>query len=135
MKQNTKTRSRRQIVSFIILLFFISLATFLGETSSPAFARPLDAAVPSVSLSPQSVMIGETFNFTISFQNTGSDPGYGPFVDLVFPLTGQDGTDGVDYIAGSASYLGSALEDNIQVFPDDGGGSGLPQPSLAAACS
>ncbi|HDD62422.1 MAG TPA: isopeptide-forming domain-containing fimbrial protein, partial [Chloroflexi bacterium] len=85
--------------------------------------KPLAAANASVSLGiPSSVMIGEDFSLTVGFENTGTDPGYGPFIDLIFPYTGQDGDDGIEYY--SSSYLSSALEDDIQFFPDDGGGSG-----------
>ena len=39
-------------------------------------------------------MIGENFCFTVTFENTGVDPGYGPFIDLVFPLTDKMVTTG-----------------------------------------
>ena len=85
-------------------------------------ARPIAAAYPTVTINPSSVMIGEDFSFTATFDNTDADPGYGPFIDLVFPYTGEDGDDGIEYY--SSSYLGSALEDDIQFFPDQGGGWG-----------
>jgi uncharacterized repeat protein (TIGR01451 family) len=39
---------------------------------------------------PQEVLIGEEFTFTVVFDNVGTDPGYGPFIDLVFPTGGAD---------------------------------------------
>ena len=88
---------------------------------------PLMTAEASVSLGmPSDVMLGENFSFTARFDNTSAtstDIGYGPFIDLVFPVTGGDGDgDGIDY--SSASYLGNALEDDFQTFPDDGVGVG-----------
>jgi len=107
---------------FYLLLVISILGTGLFTPYS-ALARPLMAAVPSVSLIiPSPVMIGEDFSFTVTFENTGADTGYGPFVDLVFPLTGEDGDDGIDYY--SASYLGSALVDDVQIFP------GAPGPTF-----
>ncbi len=85
--------------------------------------RPLLAATADVSLSmPSEVFLGEDFTFQVSFDNNGADPGYGPFVDLVFPVTGADGDDGIDFVG--ATYLGSSLESDVQIFPDDGGGTG-----------
>jgi hypothetical protein len=48
---------------------------------------------------PSEVMIGEDFSFTVTFDNTAVDPldaGYAPFVDLIFPVNGEDGVEGVD---------------------------------------
>jgi len=122
MKLESKNFSRAHVYTFIITIIILGFSAISGSSFTRGFARPFEAAIPSVSISTSSVMIGENFSFTITFENTGSDPGYGPFIDLVFPLTGQDGDDGIDYI--SASYLGSALDDDVQIFPDDGSGSG-----------
>ncbi len=85
--------------------------------------KPLTAPTASVSLDmPPSVFLGEDFQFTATFGNTGDQPGYGPFVDLVFPATGVDGDDGVDFL--SATYLGEDVESVVQTFPDDGSGTG-----------
>ncbi len=94
----------------------------LVDLPSPSLAKPLAAAAPAVTIAPSSVMIGEDFDFLVTFNNTGTDSGYGPFIDLVFPYTGQDGDDGIEYY--SSSYLGASLEDDIQYFPDQGGGWG-----------
>ncbi len=85
--------------------------------------KPLTAPAASVSLDmPSSVFLGEDFQFTVTFDNTGDQPGYGPFVDLIFPVTGQDGDDGVDFLG--ATYLGADVESVVQTFPDDGSGTG-----------
>lgn len=76
----------------------------------------------------QDVQIGEDFQFTVTFDNTGTDTGYGPFIDLLFPVNGTDGTagtetaDGIDF--NGATYLGQALNAIELSFPDDGGGTG-----------
>ena len=67
---------------------------------------------PSVSLSiPRAdVLVGEAFTFTVTFDNVGADPGFGPYVDLFVPARGTDGgasPDGVTIVG--ASYLGRPL--------------------------
>ncbi|RLD07296.1 MAG: hypothetical protein DRI32_01110, partial [Chloroflexi bacterium] len=110
-----------------------AMETGVGKTGNP---RPLMAATPSLSLGvPSTVMLGEEFTFTATFDNTGTDPGYGPFIDIVLPATGADGfgggiltppKDGISFIG--ASFLGSAIpadQITVQTFPDDdGAGSG-----------
>ncbi|PID33203.1 hypothetical protein CR969_02000 [Candidatus Saccharibacteria bacterium] len=59
-------------------------------------------AVPTVSFSstePQP-FIGEDFNFTVNFDNTGDSAGYGPYIDVIVPG---------DVILNSAQYVGSGL--------------------------
>jgi LPXTG-site transpeptidase (sortase) family protein len=80
---------------------------------SPIYA-PLYIPVAGVSLNlPTSVFIGQAFSFTATFDNTDADEvGYGPFIDIVFPVTGVDGAgaavdDGVDFV--SATYLGASV--------------------------
>ena len=89
------------------------------------------APTPQVGLSvPAQAFIGDTVAFTATFDNTGmsGETGYGPFIDLVFPVNGADGAagtdtpDGLDFV--NATYLGSALTATELVFPDDGGGTG-----------
>ncbi|RPJ39084.1 MAG: hypothetical protein EHM35_03170, partial [Planctomycetaceae bacterium] len=77
-------------------------------------------------------MIGEDFTFTATFDNTSADPndeGYGPFIDLVFPVTGADGAnvgidDGIDFLG--ATHLGTAVTAVQNTFgaADTGGCSG-----------
>lgn len=96
---------------------------------SLAWLPVLAVSVPSVGLpATSSVLVGEDFTFTVSFSNTGGDPGYGPFIDLIFPNNGADGANGADTLDGisfvSASYLSSSLSSQTLTFPDDGGGTG-----------
>ena len=107
-----------------LTLIFSILAFLILVLPQTGLAKPLAAANADVSLAITSpVWIGEDFSFTVTFENTGADPGYGPFVDLVFPLTGGDGDgDGINYIL--ASYLSSPLIDDIQIFPGPPGGTG-----------
>jgi len=94
-----------------------------GPPQSPAYV-----SVPTVSFDvPAQVFIGDSFSFVATFDNTGADPGYGPFIDLVFPVNGVDGVagagaDGIDFV--DATYLGAALTSVELTFPDDGGGVG-----------
>ena len=110
------------ILAFVAIL----LSSIISPSKQVVQAKPLSVPNAAVSLGiPSSVMLGEDFEFTVSFENNGTDPGYGPFIDLVFPVTGQDGNDGITYdLILRSTYLGSSLEDDVQTFPDDGGGSG-----------
>ena len=91
--------------------------------------RQLLAADPVVTLdAPDKVMIGESFQLSVAFDNAdATDAGYGPFVDLLVPVNGEDGTGGVgaDGITfDAATYLGVPVVTTILTFPDDGGGTG-----------
>ncbi|MGB7325148.1 MAG: DUF4347 domain-containing protein, partial [Rubripirellula sp.] len=88
------------------------------------------AAGPEVSISAdQDVKIGNDFTFTVVFDNTGADTGFGPFIDLIFPVNGADGAAGTDTADGidfnNATYLGQSLNVVELTFPDDGGGTGV----------
>ncbi|WP_442107531.1 VCBS domain-containing protein [Pseudomonas sp. NUPR-001] len=82
------------------------------------------AAGPSTDLSGGAdVLLGNTFNFTVTFTNSTSDTGYAPFVDLFFPATGKDGAgteidDGITFV--SATYLGQALTAHAVTFDASG---------------
>jgi len=91
--------------------------------------RQLLAANPIVTLdAPDRVMIGESFQLSVAFDNAdATDAGFGPFVDLLIPVNGEDGTGGVgaDGISfDAATYLGVPVVTTILTFPDDGGGTG-----------
>src|SRR6056297_1696259 len=79
-------------LSFAFLFSIIGLFLIqFGELGS-VLAGPLLQPDPAVSLSaPSQVMIGEDFSFTVSFDNSGDQTGYGPFIDVVFPVNGADG--------------------------------------------
>lgn len=82
--------------------------------------------VPRVSLDvPTNIMIGADFTFTATFDNiAASDVGYGPFIDLFFPLDGYDGAngtdtpDGIDYI--NATYQGNPVDSYVITLPANG---------------
>lgn len=107
-------------------LIKLSLIFMCAVGLSTAYSQP----VPSVTVSvPAEVFIGENFSFTVAFDNTGTVPGYGPFIDLVFPYNGADGAagtdtpDGMDFLG--ATYLGVPVTAIVQTFPDaDGTGPG-----------
>ena len=101
----------RATAALAALLLLISLI--------PVQAAPL-AVTPVASLNvPATTMIGEAFSFTVTFDNTGTgtEVGYGPYVDLFLPIGGVDGTssgrtnDGISF--GSATYLGAAVNSVI----------------------
>ena len=55
----------------------------------------------------------------VTFDNTGSATGYGPFIDLVLPTTGNDGAgaatdDGITFV--SATYLGAPVTSVVLTF-------------------
>ena len=103
----------------------------VGE-HAPVLDHP-NTAIPTLTLGlPSTVMLGSEFTFTATFDNTGADPGYGPFIDLIFPATGKDGDDGVTFL--NASFKGAPIpaeQLTIQTFPDDGGGFGCVQHPVA----
>ncbi len=96
-----------------------------GQASFPGVLAP----TPVVSLNvPAQAFLGETISLSATFSNAGmsGETGFGPFVDLVFPVNGADGAagsdtpDGLDFV--SAAYLGSSINAVQITFPDDDGG-------------
>lgn len=88
----------------------------------PLEDRCLLAAVPAVTLNvPTPTFIGSAVTFTASFDNaSATDTGYGPFVDLIFPVNGADGAtsspqDGLSFTG--ASYLGTSVTSTVLPFP------------------
>ncbi|MCG2785105.1 MAG: isopeptide-forming domain-containing fimbrial protein [Anaerolineae bacterium] len=145
-------------LAVILILAFLPLAASPAQNAIAAPApevvapvvvepAPLQEAIPSLALGvPSAVPLGSEFTFTATFTNTGGLPnevGYGPFIDLVFPATGEDGVypgtdpadlyDGVTFVG--ADFMGIAIDDPsqvfVQTFPDDGGGTGCVQHPVA----
>ena len=96
--------------------------------------RRLLSAKPTVTLNvPAAPFIGTSpLVIQATFDNTSAtltDVGYGPFIDIVFPVNGADGNagtdtpDGISPISG-ATYLGQPLTTTELTFPDDGFGTG-----------
>jgi uncharacterized repeat protein (TIGR01451 family)/fimbrial isopeptide formation D2 family protein len=86
-------------------------------------------ADPGVTLTlPKTVYIGQDFTFTVAFDNASNQPGYGPYIDLVFPVNGVDGAAGTDAPDGvffnNATFLGEPVIATELPFPNDGGGAG-----------
>ncbi len=133
--RSNRRRALKDIFQFALILVFLSV--FFGaspveniaargvepaplpETISSA---PLLAPLASVTLAvPATLQIGEAFSFTATFDNTDADEvGYGPFIDVYFPVIGVDGAgaavdDGIDFV--SASFLGGSITTVSQTFP------------------
>lgn len=68
---------------------------------------------PSVGVSDGAELLGGTVTLTASFENSGSDVGYGPYLDVVLP----DTADPLSFVG--ATYLGRAVDVvNIEFGPD-----------------
>jgi uncharacterized repeat protein (TIGR01451 family)/fimbrial isopeptide formation D2 family protein len=114
-------RKKWYVAGLMIMLAFFTL-------SAPGNIKA--DGVPVVSLSaPSEVLVGEDFSFSVDFDNTSAtDPGYGPYIDLIFPVNGADGNagndtpDGIDF--NNATYQGASVDTTVLTFPDDGGGTG-----------
>ena len=119
----------RRFVAVPILFALVAAVFPVGGVE----AQPALTPVPVVSLgAPAQVPIGQAFTFTVTFDNqpSGSPPdvGYGPIIDLVFPVNGADGNagtdtpDGIDFTG--ATYLGAPVTAVQLTFPNAGGGTG-----------
>jgi uncharacterized repeat protein (TIGR01451 family)/fimbrial isopeptide formation D2 family protein len=80
------------------------------------------AQVPQATLSvPAQAPIGGTLSFSVTFDNTGSAAGFGPYLDLFLPESGADGlsgggpNDGISFV--SASFLGQPVITNVLNCP------------------
>ncbi len=94
--------------------------------------RILCSAVPAVSISaPAKPLIGEVVALTATFDNADpADTGFGPYIDVYLPATGADGAgagvdDGLTFVPGSATYLGTAVTTTVLTF-DAGGNATHP---------
>ncbi|MEI6258011.1 MAG: hypothetical protein WCQ77_15365, partial [Planctomycetota bacterium] len=79
------------------------------------------AATPTATVAGPvlSGLIGQDIPLTVSFDNTGTDIGYSPFVDIVMPATGDappTPNDGISFMPGSASYNGLSLVTTVLTF-------------------
>ncbi len=98
------------------VLMILALIMSMFRSSPIAFA----AGVPTATLDvPAETFIGEPLTFTATFDNTGPDTGYGPYIDLYFPAAGADGAgaatdDGITF--NSATYLGASLTPVVAPF-------------------
>ena len=78
-----------------ILLFIIQGVTTLQPKAAPMPApikAPLLAGNAYVSIGGLDIVpIGQDVSFSVSFENVGSTPGYGSFIDVILNTTGTDG--------------------------------------------
>ena len=88
-------------------------------TATPVVAAPV-TATPTIawqSNAPQA-LLGDTFQVGMTFSNPGGT-GYGPYVDIVIPR-GQTPDQGIQYVAGSARLLDTALSESVIQFDTNG---------------
>ena len=130
MRKNIHRLTRVSYSYSIFLLILLSLI-FPAFYTPPisVLAAPLIAAAPGITMDvPSQVMIGEGFSFDIIFDNLGDQPGYGPFIDVVFPNNGADGLagtqpplDGISFNAAlGATYGGIQLTCETRTFDSSG---------------
>ena len=81
------------------------------------------AAVPTASLSAPDGFINTEIPLTVTFDNTGTDIGYGPFIDVIMPASGNAPplpNNGVSFKPSSATYLGAAVPTTVLTFGPSG---------------
>ncbi|MBI3739410.1 MAG: hypothetical protein HY258_10225, partial [Chloroflexi bacterium] len=143
-----RARRSTQIAVFVLIVFSqigLAPAQTVSAAPEPRAQPPAPLAyhaLPSVGLTvPSQVLLGSDVNFTVTFDNTGTDAtdiGYGPFIDLIIPVPGADGVypgtpaanayDGLGLTTISASYLGvpfvtSGASQNMWVLTFNGSGN------------
>ncbi|MBI5935503.1 MAG: hypothetical protein HY867_17510 [Chloroflexi bacterium] len=122
---------RKFSIAILLIALFGGLVSTKPVHATISQAQPIEApqTAPDTSVTLtmhplERVMIGEDFNFYVTFDNP-ADTGFGPFIDLIFPVNGADGAAGTDAADGltfvSAEYAGFALTSTAQTFPDDDG--------------
>lgn len=91
---------KQKIILSLLAAVLCVIPLWLGlerAHSAPAkssIGPPPPPPVPNVTLDvPDEVLIGDTFKFKVTFDNTGPVAGYGPFVDVIMPTGGVDYTD------------------------------------------
>ncbi|HEX2623474.1 MAG TPA: hypothetical protein VHL11_25105, partial [Phototrophicaceae bacterium] len=105
---------RLPLLLFLVCFGFISVSVIQA------------APVPDVQLDlPEKVFIGDKFEFSVIFDNnSGTDNGFGPFIDLWLPRNGADGNAGTDTPDGitflNAKYLDAPVNATTFVFPSGG---------------
>jgi uncharacterized repeat protein (TIGR01451 family) len=98
----------------------IDKAIAISSAGMASFDGLLADAAPTATMATAGadVLLGDRFNFTVNFSNTSVQTGFGPFINLLLPASGNDGDDGVHYI--SASYLGQNLVSHLVTFDASG---------------
>ncbi len=86
------------LILFVFSLFSVPIAKpvqAVGEERPPqeSAGRPLAVAAPSIELNlPAQGLVGESVDFSVSFDNESADEGYGPFIEVYLDVTGTDGS-------------------------------------------
>jgi uncharacterized repeat protein (TIGR01451 family) len=119
-----KRSSKLLWLSLFVLSLIVGAVTLAAasrvyaQTSGPNPVVTLDLFGTNDENVPPEVLLSSPFQFIVTFENQGSAIGYGPYIDLLIPIAGLDGTtgggpcDGIDFL--SASFL------NIPVNPLSG---------------
>lgn len=100
----------------------VAVAAWMVLAAALSVAQAQPVATSTVT-PPPAPLIGDTLAFPVTFDNTGSATGYGPFIDLVLPATGADGAgaaidDGITFV--SATYLGQPVTSVVLTFNASG---------------
>ncbi len=122
--RSSTTQTRSALHFATLLLIVCNLVNFsqpqdVSAAAAPKQVQPAPLSSPGAAVTlnvPTTVILGQNVTFSVSFKNTGADPGYGPFIDLIIPATGADGTgcpvtgpDGLGTTSITATYLGAAI--------------------------
>lgn len=128
--------SHATVLTTLVSRFATPTITVVAALLFPGFGGALALPIPTASLNvPAEGFVGEPQSFTVSFDNTSpTDPGYGPYVDLVLPATGADGAgvgvdDGIAFVA--ATYLGVPVNSTVLTCPI----ASHPYTGLPVACT
>ncbi len=100
----------KRVWSAALIVFFVALVpAVVWAVPNPLVT--LDA--------PDQPFPGESFTFTVTFDNNGTTPGYGPFIDVILPTSGADGSDGATFV-GAAIGLLPLTDVTLRTFPAGG---------------
>ena len=134
---NTFRKIIKVIVTFTTMFAFLT-QPFMNLSTAAVSAQPLYVPTPTVSLDVAGqVLIGENFSFTVTFDNSSSDIGYGPYIDLYLPQSGADDSadgekeDGITYT--SVDYLGNDIR-TWEYSCVEGGTITHPLTGLSVSC-
>lgn len=106
---------RRTLSGCFVALIVCSL---ILQNTQTVVAAGVPAALLDV---PTNLFTGEPLSFSVSFDNTGADTGYGPYIDLFLPKSGTDGTaaggnnDGITIT--NANYRGGSVSSSTLDCP------------------
>jgi len=122
---NRTTRRLSEVSLNYIWRLGLTIPLLTALLAQPMQTVRVAEAAPLISVGlglPATTFIGNNVSFTVTFDNTSpTDVGYGPFIDLTFPVTGMDGDDGLTFT--SATYLGASVTSVAQTFgPANTGG-------------